>query len=358
MLSQNLKINLSNPFWGLFPLLILMLTDTLFGKVVAYSVGTITAIVLNCCLYFFQRERFKTWYIYFFCCFLIFSFFLYDFIDDKFRFIRSELLVAAYFALLLLLKKPLKYSLLEGKYKMFLGFRENINAIFLLMKNILIFLLFYISCYFISKNFGTFGENEKEIYQVIEWGILFIILIIATTQIRLYRIYFNDEKYVAIINENENVIGYESFNLLVGKRKMSDEKNRHIVVRVMAIFEGKLMLKRENGIWDLYYQDYLLYGENYELCLKRIVGENNFFGVKMDEKYSYVTDKEIRITLLHTLMMNSVDIEALDPSTYKLWTIDQLRSELGTSIFKSQLKRDLDVHLTRLEAAFTISSDI
>lgn len=355
MLSRKLKINLSNPCLGLLPILILMLTDTILGKNEAYLAGIIVSCCLNCYFYFFEREKFFSWYLFLSFIFFFLSYFIYDFISEEYCFVRSELLVVGYFSLLLLLKKPLKKILLNGKYRFILGYRENINALFLLMKNILIFLLFYISCYFISRMFGVFGDIDKDLYQLIEWIVLFILFIIATVQMYLYRLYFTDEKYVAIINDNENVIGYESFNLLVGNRKLGKEKNTHIKLRIMAIYEGKLMLRQEKGIWDLYYNDYLLYGENYEISLKRIVGEENQFGLKVDEKYLYPTDKEVRLTLLHTLQMVDSTIEKLDVSTYKFWTIEQLRSEMSSSIFSPQLQRDLEVHLARLEATFSSS---
>lgn len=358
MLSRKLKINLSNPCLGLLPTLILMLTDTVLGKFEAYLAGIITSCCINFYLYFFARDKFVSWYMISSFIFFILSYFVYDFISEDYRFIRSEILVAAYFLLLLPLKKPLKMLLLGGKNSSILGYRENINALFLLKKNVLIFLLCYISCYLISRNLGVFGENDKGIYQLIEMMVLFVLFLFATFQMDLYRVYFTDEKYVAIINNDENVIGYESFNLVVGNKSIDKkEKNKHIKLRIMAIYDGKLMLKQENGIWDLYYHDYLLYGENYESCLKRIVGSENFHSVKFDEKYNFTMPREDRLTLLHTLVLNNSEIENLNSEEYKFWPADQLRLEMKSSIFSPQLQRDLEVHLARLEATFSLFSD-
>ncbi len=351
MLSRKFKINLSNPYFGLLPILMLMMFDTVVGKTLAYVLGGVIALFVSVYLYFFQREKFLLWHIVSTIMFFVISFLLYDFIDDKYRFIRSEILVIIYFSMLLLLKKPLKLALLEGRNCYVLGYRENINMLFLQVKQILIFLLIYVSCYHISKTF--FSSINKELYQVIEWGVLIMLFVIVSLQMYLYRLYFNDEKYVAIINENENVIGYESFRLLMGNKKFSKEKNKHIKLRVMPLYDRKLMLKCENGFWDLYFHDYLLYGENYELALKRIIGNDLPLNLKVDEKYEYTTDTEVRLTLLHTMLLDEDMVAKFDSSTYKLWTIEQLKSELFSAIFSPQLQRDLELHLPRLEDSFS-----
>lgn len=351
MLSDKIKIktNLCNPIFGLFPMLALMLTDNFWGKNISYLIGGITACLLYFYRYFFEREKFVSWYVISFFVFYVLSFILYDYIDNEYKFIRSEILVASYFFLLFLLKNFIKKILLSGKNGYTLGFRENINTWFLLQKNILIFLLCYIFCYFVTKFLGTFNEFEKEIYQIIEWCVIFCIFLIASLQMYWNRMFFNDEKYVVIINNEEKVIGYESFNLLTSNKKLGKDKNRHIKLRIFAIYDGKLLLRNnKKGVWDLYYQDYLLYGENYDICLKRIIGENLYSNVKLDEKYIFETERESCLTFLHSIILTQENIANLDPVNYKLWTFNQLIQEIDSSILSPQLKRDLERHFVNM----------
>lgn len=229
--------------------------------------------------------------------------------------------------------------------------KENFNAMFIL--NVLSFFVFLIH---IVNYLIVYYRNPLKItgsvdfYEYLEIVLFSALGVFAYFRMSWIRAYFKNEVFLPILGENGQVRGFETKRFVYSKVRTKEKKFIHPVIRVLFIYQNKLLLRNyaeagtDSFLWDLSITSYLRYGESYEEGILRMYVEmygSDKCKAKFLLKYDYESEYDIQRVFLHCMYVERPFVADEKKHNLKLWTSGQLIENLNQNAFSEKMEKEI-----------------
>lgn len=344
-----------NPILLVLPVIVFLLGEDYTDLMTAWiiSMGTAFALVV------YARIKYKSLFIWILTSVLIYILnasaislsYLIE-MPESYRMIAGEYITALYFAMLLLLKKPLEKIIIKFSDKK-LSMRNNLIELQKLLIILLLLMFLYADSYIAVENL-THHHKEASLAFVQQTYLILLLFMIVYQFVRVYtvRAQLLKEEWWPIYNEYGKTIGsIQQYTSL-----WDETKYRHPVVRVVILEGNRIFLQDNNHqaevypcSWDTLLTSHVRVGETPEEAINRIAQKRfaiNELKTVFLMSYPYETSQEIQHVYLYIAgsfpqyFQKPVDVDHI-----KWWTIGQIEDNIGSKVFSEQFQREFEILL-------------
>ncbi|MDR1730333.1 MAG: hypothetical protein LBR52_06695 [Prevotellaceae bacterium] len=353
MNGEKVKWKLNNPANILLPVFLFIVLENFYNVKVATTVSLTLATVFlisSYCRECRKKEVMNWWNMIYVIFAIVIASFILKFVDiGNFNLILPDAIILFLTFIIFLFRKCFTNLIVSNYRKYAIRVHVNLNLLFTALGLTSLILVVYIISFFIERYSGIpnrfFGIGKLILFLIL-WSYI-------TLKVYFLKNYLSEEEYWPILNEKGNAIGYESKeHVYISKKNTAQSsKNIHPVIRILLIFDNKLLLKKYDssdfyypGKWDISISGHLLYGETFESCISRLlkskfnINENN---TRHLLKYTYENDNEYQQVFLNYMHVNDKMMQKADLSNIKPWTASQISDELDSNIFTDKLKKEI-----------------
>lgn len=358
--------------WGLIPIYIVLILNkqieseetlliTLIGGIILFLINVILLLSGKCFNLMMSVTSLSI---------LLFALSKFIFPDLTRTVSNTELLCVSLFFLLqiaLQFKNSIKQiaSQRRNADRRNISINNNVYEFFHIVPSISIITALYIAFLVVFNQFQKDASPETYNFVNNQLNLIFIILFFIYEFIRMKMIQrmLSNETWLPIINDDLNVIGYveqkESY-------KMND-LYLHPHIRVMVMCNNRFYLQSHNekdiisaNYIDIPISQDMLYGEDICQSLNRALEEKfncTDLNVRQLLNTRYHTNKVNRIVFLYMLNIpNEDDLKKYNLTKGKLWSIEQIKSNLGKGVFNSCFEQEFEFVESTILFVYNLSS--
>jgi hypothetical protein len=295
------ELEFQNPIRSLYPVLLLVLVETVsnltIGYIVAFSVGALllfyNSFRLSRSLYVLLLEQLLLLTISLALVVWLYPTSLHNY---KEHFVYSILtdVVAMFVLLVSLLSIPFVDKRLSKKNPKNIPYiRTNLGEyrrtayilLFIFGLRIILFVFYYFDCF-------TLNAYKYEIrLQTITFVAILFVVVYEELKVWTFRKMLDSEKFLPIVDDKGKVVGREARSVVIEK----SSENIHPLVRVYLLQDGKLYMQKKvdkfgNLLWDTVVSEYVYYGDDVSYAAKKFVKQKVALGdfeLKFITKYLY-----------------------------------------------------------------------
>lgn len=352
------ELEFQNPIRSLYPVLLLVLVETLSNLILGYVV----AIAVGAMLLFHNRFRLSR-SLYLLLCeqlmLLIISLMLVDLFypislqyykEHYIHSVISDIIVMSIFSITLMSIPFIDRYLSKKNTKHIPYVRINLGE-YKQTLYILLFIFILRTVLFCFYHYGWFSFNvhKYEIrLQMITFVAIVIVLIYEEVKVWTFRNMLETEQFLPILNTEGKVVGREARSVVV--EKLSN--NIHPLVRVYVIQNGKLYMQKKvdkfgNLVWDTVVSEYVYYGDDVFDAAKIFVKKKillSDFEMKFVTKYLY-EDSSTKQLVFVFCIETDCPIKTLEENVVseQMWSNEQIVKIQNYSfeVFPEKVKKEL-----------------
>jgi isopentenyldiphosphate isomerase len=352
-LRKQIRESFFNPVLHLFPILIFLIIDELFGMNIAWKVSFPVAIALLIYV-FYVYNRIFTWHLIFTSVFLVITIiagveYLFPITADIHQ-ILYEIVVICFLIIFLSFRNQIEKissSVISRLTPMTNNFEEMYRFSYILF----LVLLFYVSANTLIRfKHGTNVMYQLQISQYIYICVLSFLIFYEGLRVKIVRADLLNEEWWPIVNDNGKIIG--SIQHLTS---LHDEKKyKHPIVRVVLIEDGMILLQKRSaenvvfpGKWDSTLSNHVIMEETVDQSIERTVKQR--YGVE-NFKYVYLANYTLEVSNEYHyafLFVSHQHIDLKPNAKYidcmKWWTQQQIEQNLNAGIFTDNFIVEYDL---------------
>ena len=343
-----IKRILINPALGLLPYLVLSILIGQIGTLYAFAVGFGLSVVP---FIFRVPKELRLLYDISAWSFLIALLVLFIIVPDfhpQRSFILAEVVLLFFLIIFRLSRKKLvkkvgRKKKSKNRFYLYESLQVAFQVQYALTFHLILLLVFRL---FFSLRYPMIDiVITQSLFQVI----IAVIIILEALRLRLLNNRLQSEEWLPVISESGVVQGR------IAKSVSKSMKNKflHPIVRIALIYDGMLYLKERGtsrlldpGKLDYPFETYMQYKHNIEEAIKNATkGEikTDTLPVRFILKYVFENESTKRLIFLYVSLISSErEFDKLCLEGGKLWTVNQIKDNMGSSVFSETFELEFD----------------
>ena len=352
-LRKQIRESFFNPVLHLFPILIFLIIDELFGMNIAWKVSFPASIALLIYV-FYVYNRIFTWHLIFTLVFLVITIiagveYLFPITADIHQ-ILYEIVVICFLIIFLAFRSQIE-KIISSVISRLTPMTNNFEEMYRFSYILFLILIFYVSANTLIRfKHGSNVMYQLQISQYIYICLLSFLIFYEGLRVKIVRADLLNEEWWPIVNDNGKIIG--SIQHLTS---LHDEKKyKHPIVRVVLIEDGMILLQKRSienvvfpGKWDIALSNHVIMEETVDRSIERTVKQR--YGVEYF-KYVYLANYTLEVSNEYHyafLFISHQHIDLKPNAKYidsvKWWTQQQIEQNLDAGIFTDNFIVEYDL---------------
>lgn len=353
MMKKYIRETFFNPILHIFPVLIFLVLDDIYGKTTAWVFSFPVALMLFGYVMIFYKSIYR-WHLLSIAVYLlvgiIITIFENNFIREPFDMVFGEL-VAATLTFILVLFKDFFFRVVVSVTSKRMAMLNNLNEMIRIVKIVSVILLVFVMTYLLDFYVVSDPSHYTLIF-IYQLYVVLLILLILYEFIRVYAVRGRllKEEWLPIVNEQGLEIGSIQQEVSLSEPK----KFIHPVVRIIVIEGNRIFLRKntckkdiDGSKWDNAICSHVRLKENIPQCIRRsseeLYGITDINPVFLSVYYFENSCERQYVHLFISCRLNDVHPNPELSDAVKWWTIQQINEELESGIFTENFLKEYEI---------------